>query len=109
MSNKSVPFELGMSPPPGVAFVQWADGSIRIRYSTRDVVPLREMLLNLARGLTEQAIRKLQVEREQEIERQKMPLSKLESITRELHQLESQTIELDPVDLSQLDSEHETH
>lgn len=77
-------FELGLTPPPGVAFIQWGDGSIRIRYAAKDVVPIRSMLLTLARSLTEQAIKRLGEEREAEIARQKMPLSRLETIQNEM-------------------------
>ncbi len=88
MSKNQHIFELGLTPPPGVAFIQWGDGSIRIRYAVKDVVPIRGMLLNLARSLTEQALKKLSEERDVEIAKQKMPLSKLQSITQEMHKLQ---------------------
>lgn len=88
MSNSI--FELGLTPPPGVAFVQWGDGTIRIRYSTKDVVPIRKMLLQLARSLTEQAITKLREEREAEIAKQRMPLTRLELITQDMRALEGE-------------------
>ena len=95
-------FELGLTPPPGVAFIQWGDGSIRIRYAVKDVVPIRTMLLTLARSLTEQAVKKLAEERQAEIDKQKMPLSRLQQITNEMNTLNKEMtgIELEPVDLS---------
>ncbi len=95
-------FELGLTPPPGVAFIQWSDGSIRIRYATKDVVPIRSMLLNLARSLTEQAINKLQAEREVEIAKQRMPLTRLQTINTEMASLKKEMtgLDLDPIDLS---------
>ena len=89
MSKQHI-FELGLTPPPGVAFIQWGDGSIRIRYAVKDVVPIRGMLLNLARSLTEQALKKLSEERDVEIAKQKMPLSKLQTITQEMHKLQKE-------------------
>lgn len=80
-------FELALRPPHGVAFVQWADGSIHIRYASANVVILRESLLGLARQLSEQAIKQLEAERQAEIDRQRMPMSRLETINTEIESL----------------------
>lgn len=100
--------DLAMRLPPGIAFIQWADGSIHIRYSVKDVVPLRETLLALAKTLTDQAIQKLEDEKRVEIERKKMPPSRIEKITKELNGLKEQPVELEPFDSSKFERMHVT-
>lgn len=99
-------FELGLTPPPGVAFIQWGDGTIRIRYATKDVVPIRKMLIQLAKSLTEQAVSKLKEEREAEIAKQRMPLTRLQRIQQDMKLLQGEMsdIEKEAVDLSAFES-----
>lgn len=97
-------FETSLRPPPGVSFTQWADGSIRIKYSTRDVLAIRKTLLDLARNLTNEALDKLKADKNVEIERQRLPLTRLQQINLDMKSLETEMkgIETEKLDLSEL-------
>lgn len=97
-------FETSIRPPPGVSFTQWGDGTIRMKYSTRDVLPIRKMLLDLARNLTNEALEKLKADKEAELERQRLPLTRLQTINKEMSSLQAEMkgIESESIDLSTL-------
>ncbi len=105
MSNQPH-FETSIRPPPGVSFTQWGDGTIRIKYSTKDVLPIRKMLLDLARNLTNEALEKLKADKQAEIERQRLPLTRLQTINQEMQSLttEMKGIENESIDLSIIQS-----
>lgn len=102
-------FETTIRPPPGVSFTQWGDGTIKIRYSTRDVLPIRKMLLDLARNLTNEALEKLKADKQVELERQRLPLTRLQTINQEMQTLQTEMkgIETETLDLSVLRAGHE--
>ncbi len=99
-------FETSIRPPPGVSFTQWGDGTIRIKYSVRDVLPIRKMLLDLARNLTNEALEKLKADRQVELDRQRLPLTRLQTINLEMQSLqgEMKAIDTESIDLSGLQS-----
>lgn len=81
-------FTLRIIAPPGVKFTQWPDGSIQMMYSVEHVVNIRRMLLDNVKQLHQQAITKLEAEREAEIAKQRMPLTKLQQIQRDMNALQ---------------------
>ncbi len=99
-------FETTIRPPPGVSFTQWGDGTIKIRYSTRDVLLIRKMLLDLARNLTNEALEKLKADKQAELERQRLPLTRLQTINQDMQSLQAEMkgIDEESGDLSALQS-----
>ena len=99
-------FTIRLVPPPGVAFTQWPDGSIQLTYSTDHVMPLRKMLIDNVKLLKDQAIAHLEKERQAEIDKQRMPLTRLERISKEMNQLKANTVD-DDFDLTDIRAEIE--
>lgn|SRR5262245_47986196 len=83
-------FQLKITPPPGVRFTQWPDGSIVVNYAVDDVVKIRRMLLDNVKLLHDQAIATLREEKEREIELQKRPLTRLQQIQKQMNQLQAE-------------------
>lgn len=99
-------FKTSIRPPPGVSFTQWGDGTIQIMYTTKDVLPIRKMLLDLARNLTNEALEKLKADKQAEIDRQRLPLTRLQTINQEMQSLQTEMkgIDSETLDLGALQS-----
>lgn len=82
--------DIALRLPPGVTFTMWKDGSVHIRCSADDVLKTRDQLELLGKELTTMAVRQLELERKAEIERQRMPESKLLAIDTELRRLKGE-------------------
>ncbi len=76
--------EIVLQPPHGIAFIQQRGGAVHARLIVADAPKLKLMLLQAAKQCQELEVKRLEVEREKELNRRKLPPSKLEEIEKQL-------------------------
>lgn len=93
--------QFAFKPPYGVTFTQTADGTIIFNYTSNTRIILRDCLRNASRELTQEAITDVEKERKEEIERQRLPINKIQTLDSQINTLKS---DLDEIPLSVIPS-----
>lgn len=86
-------FDIQIRPPAGVRFIQGRDGVIRARVSVKLADTLRITLTAACQELARIKMRVLESERDKEIQRRKIPPSRLEQIESELKRRREELID----------------
>lgn len=85
MSN----LQIKVKPPARVSFTQWADGSIVFNYTAETATALQSVLYQAAETVIEHAIEQATNAKRAEVERQRLPVSRLESLDEEIGRLQT--------------------
>jgi hypothetical protein len=86
----SLVYHIQFRMPHGVSLRQDESGLIRVTYGLDKITEMRETFLRLREQLLDQAIEEAKRKKQTELERQKIPATRLQEMEAEIQALESQ-------------------
>lgn len=88
----STPYVIQFRMPHGVALRQDATGLIRVTYDLNKIPEMRETFEKIRYDLLENAIRVAKKTKEDEMQRQKLPVDRMTALDNEIKALEDQRV-----------------